>query len=197
MRSIRSTTRASLQSALIEVKHCRDSPGIACRGGGDQSRGKKIRIPVRAFDEVEEIGSGIHRRAVVNSAKFNEQIKPKVKLDNYDAEIFDRDERFVGRDYGGIAMTSLPSWLQTFIAGTGDNNPWYRDRSPLMTDRARVDSPFGGHRTPNGTCRISESARAPRVGGLPARLGRRANCDRSLIGSLRQAIANTWSTKCW
>jgi predicted thioesterase len=34
---------------------------------------------VRAFDEVEQIGSGSHRRAVIDSAKFNERIKTKRK----------------------------------------------------------------------------------------------------------------------
>ncbi len=47
------------------------------------------------------------------------------------ATIFDNDERYVGRDYGSASYDITPEVVATFIAGTGDDNPWYRDGSPL------------------------------------------------------------------
>lgn len=41
--------------------------------------GRRIELAVSAFDEVEQIGSGTHRRAVVSAAKFDERIKAKTK----------------------------------------------------------------------------------------------------------------------
>ena len=41
--------------------------------------GRRLEFSVRAFDEVEQIGSGTHRRAVIDSAKFNDRIKSKKK----------------------------------------------------------------------------------------------------------------------
>jgi len=41
--------------------------------------GRRLEFKVRAFDETEEIGSGSHRRAVIDLAKFNERLKPKLK----------------------------------------------------------------------------------------------------------------------
>ncbi|HEY6394952.1 MAG TPA: MaoC family dehydratase, partial [Candidatus Binataceae bacterium] len=46
-------------------------------------------------------------------------------------DIFDRTEVYVGRDYGGITYDITPELIAAYIAGTGDDNPWYRDRSPL------------------------------------------------------------------
>ncbi len=46
-------------------------------------------------------------------------------------EIFDRKEVYVGRDFGGITYDITPDLVATYIAGTGDDNPWYRDKSPL------------------------------------------------------------------
>jgi acyl dehydratase len=46
-------------------------------------------------------------------------------------EIFDRNEVYVGRDFGGITYDITPELVAAYIAGTGDDNPWYRDRSPL------------------------------------------------------------------
>ncbi|MGO9451006.1 MAG: MaoC family dehydratase [Candidatus Binataceae bacterium] len=47
------------------------------------------------------------------------------------AQIFEKDERFVGRDYGAFAYDITPEAIAKFIAGTGDDNPWYRGESPL------------------------------------------------------------------
>jgi len=41
--------------------------------------GRRLEFSVRAFDETEQIGAGIHRRAVIDAAKFNERIKAKRK----------------------------------------------------------------------------------------------------------------------
>ncbi len=46
-------------------------------------------------------------------------------------QIFDRDERHVGRDYGGHEYAITPELVATYIAGTGDDHPWYRGASPL------------------------------------------------------------------
>ncbi len=46
-------------------------------------------------------------------------------------EIFDKDERYVGRDMGGREVEITPAAIERFIEGTGDDNPWYRDKSPL------------------------------------------------------------------
>ena len=46
-------------------------------------------------------------------------------------ETFDRKEVYVGRDYGGMTYDITPDLVATYIAATGDDNPWYRDTSPL------------------------------------------------------------------
>jgi acyl dehydratase len=45
--------------------------------------------------------------------------------------LFERDERHVGRDMGGREVEITPAMVEQFIAGTGDDNPWYRGASPL------------------------------------------------------------------
>jgi 3-hydroxybutyryl-CoA dehydratase len=47
------------------------------------------------------------------------------------SEIFDRKEVYVGRDFGGTSYDITPETVATFIAGTGDDNPWYRERGPM------------------------------------------------------------------
>jgi acyl dehydratase len=44
---------------------------------------------------------------------------------------FGDDEVYVGRDMGGHEYEITPESVATFIAGTGDDNSWYRDSSPL------------------------------------------------------------------
>jgi acyl dehydratase len=46
-------------------------------------------------------------------------------------QTFNQDERFVGRDCGGLTFDITPELVAAFIAGIGDDNPWYRDHSPL------------------------------------------------------------------
>ena len=38
---------------------------------------------------------------------------------------------YVGRDFGGITCDITPEVVATYVAGTGDDNPWYRGDSPL------------------------------------------------------------------
>jgi acyl dehydratase len=47
------------------------------------------------------------------------------------SEIFDRREVYVGRDYGGFTWDITPEFVAKYVAGTGDDNPWYRGDSPL------------------------------------------------------------------
>jgi fluoroacetyl-CoA thioesterase len=66
----------------IEVNHVAATPpGHRVRAEAELTKveGRRLEFSVRAFDEVEEIGSGTHRRAVIDSAKFNDRIKPKQK----------------------------------------------------------------------------------------------------------------------
>ena len=46
-------------------------------------------------------------------------------------EIYDASEVWVGRDYGGMTYDITPELVAAYIAGTGDDNPWYREASPL------------------------------------------------------------------
>jgi acyl dehydratase len=46
-------------------------------------------------------------------------------------ETFDRKEVYVGRDFGGMTYDITPELVAMYIAATGDDNHWYRDRSPL------------------------------------------------------------------
>ncbi|HUO04632.1 MAG TPA: MaoC family dehydratase [Candidatus Binataceae bacterium] len=46
-------------------------------------------------------------------------------------EIFERDEVYVGRDFGATSWEITPEIVARYIAGTGDDNPWYRDNSPI------------------------------------------------------------------
>jgi len=46
-------------------------------------------------------------------------------------QIFSPSEVHVGRDYGGETYEIDPDRVAAYIAATGDDNPWYRDSSPL------------------------------------------------------------------
>jgi len=66
----------------IEVQHAAATPpGHRVRAEAEVTKceGRRLELAVRAFDETEQIGSGVHRRAVVDAAKFNERLKPKLK----------------------------------------------------------------------------------------------------------------------
>ena len=47
------------------------------------------------------------------------------------AEIFGPNEIYVGRDFGGFEFDITPAAIENYIAGTGDDNPWYTAQSPL------------------------------------------------------------------
>jgi acyl dehydratase len=47
------------------------------------------------------------------------------------AQIFEPKEVYVGRDYGGYEFEITDEAVQNYIAGTGDDHPWYRGASPL------------------------------------------------------------------
>jgi acyl dehydratase len=49
------------------------------------------------------------------------------------SEIFRPSEIHVGRDFGGFEFDITPALIENYIAGTGDDNPWYRHSSPLGT----------------------------------------------------------------
>jgi predicted thioesterase len=66
----------------IEVNHTAATPpGHVVRAEAEltKAEGRRLEFIVRAFDETEQVGSGVHRRAVIDSAKFNERIKTKQK----------------------------------------------------------------------------------------------------------------------
>jgi acyl dehydratase len=45
--------------------------------------------------------------------------------------LFDASEIYVGRDFGTFEFEITPELVQTYIAGTGDDNPWYTGGSPV------------------------------------------------------------------
>jgi fluoroacetyl-CoA thioesterase len=66
----------------IEVQHVAATPpGHRVRAEAEVTKceGRRLEFKVRAFDETEEIGSGVHRRAAIDTGKFNDRIKSKVK----------------------------------------------------------------------------------------------------------------------
>ena len=66
----------------IEVSHLAATPpGHSARAEAELKKveGRRLEFTVRAFDDVEQIGSGSHRRAVIDAAKFNDRLKTKQK----------------------------------------------------------------------------------------------------------------------
>ena len=66
----------------IDVSHTAATPpGHRARAEAEVTKveGRRLEFIVRAFDDVEQIGSGTHRRAVVDAAKFNDRLKIKQK----------------------------------------------------------------------------------------------------------------------
>ena len=66
----------------IEVSHTAATPpGHRARAEAEVTavEGRRLEFAVRAFDDVEQIGSGSHRRAVIDAAKFNDRLKTKQK----------------------------------------------------------------------------------------------------------------------
>ena len=68
--------------AIVNVTHTAATPeGWEVRAEAEvtKSDGRRIEFNVSASDEMEPIGSGMHIRAVVNRAKFDERFAAKVK----------------------------------------------------------------------------------------------------------------------
>jgi fluoroacetyl-CoA thioesterase len=68
--------------AGIDVQHSAATPpGHKVRAEAEVTKceGRRLEFKVTAFDEVEQVGSGIHKRAVIDGAKFNERLKAKIK----------------------------------------------------------------------------------------------------------------------
>jgi fluoroacetyl-CoA thioesterase len=66
----------------IEVSHTAATPpGHRARAEAEVTKveGRRLEFAVLAFDDVEQIGSGTHRRAVVDAAKFNDRLRTKQK----------------------------------------------------------------------------------------------------------------------
>jgi fluoroacetyl-CoA thioesterase len=66
----------------IEVSHTAATPpGHRAHAEAEVTKveGRRLEFAVRAFDDVEQIGSGSHRRAVVDAIKFNDRLKTKQK----------------------------------------------------------------------------------------------------------------------
>jgi fluoroacetyl-CoA thioesterase len=66
----------------IEVSHTAATPpGHRARAEAEVTtvEGRRLEFAVRAFDDVEQIGYGTHRRAVIDAAKFNDRLKAKQK----------------------------------------------------------------------------------------------------------------------
>jgi fluoroacetyl-CoA thioesterase len=66
----------------IEVAHTAATPpGHRARAEAELTKveGRRLEFAVRAFDDVEQIGYGTHRRAVIDAAKFNDRLKAKQK----------------------------------------------------------------------------------------------------------------------
>jgi len=66
---------------FLEVSHIAATPvGMRVRATAELVKvdGRHLELKVRASDEVEEIGSGMHHRIVVNMAKFDARVARKV-----------------------------------------------------------------------------------------------------------------------
>src|SRR5208337_2338717 len=66
----------------IEISHTAATPpGHRARAEAEVTKveGRRLEFAVRAFDDVEQVGSGSHRRAVIDAAKFNDRIETKQK----------------------------------------------------------------------------------------------------------------------
>jgi fluoroacetyl-CoA thioesterase len=72
----------SAVGTAIDVRHLAATPvGHTVRAEAEVTAvdGKRIEFSVSARDEIEEIGRGTHRRAVIDLASFNERLASKVK----------------------------------------------------------------------------------------------------------------------
>jgi len=67
---------------VVEVEHLTATPiGHLVRAEAEvvKVEGRRIEFRIAAFDEQEQIGRGIHARAIVELKKFNQRLQPKIK----------------------------------------------------------------------------------------------------------------------
>lgn len=67
---------------FLEVSHIAATPvGMRVKATAEviKVEGRRVELKVRAEDEIEEIGSGVHHRLVVNVAKFDARVAKKAK----------------------------------------------------------------------------------------------------------------------
>jgi fluoroacetyl-CoA thioesterase len=72
----------SAVGTAIDVRHLAATPvGHTVRAEAEVTAvdGRRVEFKVSAYDEIEEIGRGTHRRAVIDLASFNERLASKVK----------------------------------------------------------------------------------------------------------------------
>ncbi len=72
----------SAVGTAIDVRHLAATPvGHEVRAEAEVTRveGKRIEFKVSASDEIEQIGSGIHQRVVIDLRAFNERLAKKSK----------------------------------------------------------------------------------------------------------------------
>jgi len=64
----------------VDIRHLAATPvGMRVRGQAELTavEGRKLTFRVEAFDEVERIGEGAHRRAIIDVERFKERVEAK------------------------------------------------------------------------------------------------------------------------
>ncbi len=64
----------------VDVRHLAATPlGMTVRARAEllDVEGRKLTFRVEAFDDVEKVGEGVHRRMIVRLAKFKERVQSK------------------------------------------------------------------------------------------------------------------------
>ena len=67
---------------FLQVSHIAATPvGMRVRATAElvKVKGRHLELKVRAFDEVEEIGAGLHHRVIVNVTKFDARVARKAR----------------------------------------------------------------------------------------------------------------------
>jgi fluoroacetyl-CoA thioesterase len=65
----------------LDVRHLAATPlGMTVRARAEllDVEGRKLTFRVEAFDDVEKVGEGVHRRMIVRLAKFQERARSKI-----------------------------------------------------------------------------------------------------------------------
>jgi fluoroacetyl-CoA thioesterase len=67
---------------VVNVQHLAATPEghkVTAYAEVTKVEGRRVEFTVRATDEMDEIGTGTHSRAVAGRAKFDERLKKKIK----------------------------------------------------------------------------------------------------------------------